>query len=85
MMRFYYSSMGRKVLFICGGMVVAAVLGRLGWPWWAWLPAAIISAVLASFSPFFVAYLHYKLYHDRLVAKYGSPPVTTRNLRDKSR
>ena len=35
----------RSVFALVGGVLLGWYLSGIGWPWWAWLPAAILGAM----------------------------------------
>ncbi len=41
----HWRSKVRSVFAIIGAVAMGVLLNGLGWPWWAWLPAAILCAI----------------------------------------
>ena len=38
----------REVVALAAMIACGAALGHAGWPWWAWLPAALIAGILGA-------------------------------------
>ncbi len=49
----------RSVLALVAAVLLARQLSALGWPWWAWLPAAILIA-MAVYLAFILSWFLYR-------------------------
>ncbi len=85
MMRLLVHRQARRVVFAAGCIGVAVVLILLDWPWWVWVPAAVIGGVLATLGYVLLGYAYYRVYRDRLLAQHRRAPATTRDLNREDR
>lgn len=69
----------RSIIRILSALIAAVLLARhlsmLGWPWWAWLPAAILGAMTV----FLVLVLMWFLYR-KLTYRHFARRAKQRNL-----
>lgn len=49
----------RTVFALVAAVLLGWYLGEVGWPWWAWLPAAILGA-MATYMAFVLAWFLYR-------------------------
>ena len=68
--------------YLVGLVATAALLAAYGWPWWAWLPAALLAGPLAAAVPILFGYGYYKYLARGLLEAQRPAPVTTRTLAD---
>ncbi len=55
----------RSVLALVAAVLLGRWLGGIGWPWWAWLPAAILAAMAVYMAMVLSWFLYRKLTYQR--------------------
>jgi len=55
----------RMLLSLAAAVAVGWLLDAAGWPWWAWLPAAILAGMVAFMAIVLSWFLYRKLTYER--------------------
>jgi hypothetical protein len=62
----YLWDKSRSVVAVIGALLIAWRLSLAGWPWWAWLPAALLGLIVLQVVPILCWFVYRKLSYQHL-------------------